>query len=271
MCRSCRFLSKHESFPSRSRFEEARGRGLDRRWRILSSMCFEYCDYESCNLSNYRSKFRDQRMLREDSSFVLSSTSTSSREDSSCKNRDKKRPFHSKSSLHSLAHSLTLSDTIWWFSSIGQRIRVCFRDIDACLKPRIRFLEDGFVSDRFQTLCSLKTDRRTSSTIHLDLLRFPCFASDHPFLNVSASQRFYECPSAIDFDADKKHGSGDVHDVDLVRVRLRPDLEKEFRLPPLDKASVFFFLFFLFGFFALAEIQTNILLDFEWRFHVLWQ
>jgi hypothetical protein len=26
----------------------------------------------------------------------------------------------------------------------------------------------------------------------------------------------------------------------------------------------------LFGFFALAEIQTNILLDFEWRFHVLW-
>ena len=174
MCRSCRFLSKHESFPSRSRFEEARGRGLDRRSRILSSMCFEYCDYESCNLSNYRSKFRDQRMLHEDSSSFLPSTSTSYREDSSCKNRDKKRPFHSKSSLHSLAHSLTLSDTIWWFSSIGQRIRVCFRDIDACLKPRIRFLEDGFVSDRFQTLCSSKIGRRTSNTRHLDLQRYPC-------------------------------------------------------------------------------------------------
>jgi hypothetical protein len=45
-----------------------------------------------------------------------------------------------------------------------------------------------------------------------------------------------------------------VHDVDLVRVRLRTDLEKELRLPPLDKASVFFFLFGFFGFFALFAL-----------------
>jgi hypothetical protein len=71
---------------------------------------------------------------------------------------------------------------------------------------------------------------------------------------VSASQWLYECPSAIDFDADKKHGSGDVHDVDLVRVRLRTNLEKELRLPPLDKASVFFFLFGFFALFALCSL-----------------
>ena len=73
---------------------------------------------------------------------------------------------------------------------------------------------------------------------------------------MSASQWLYECPSAVDFNADEKHGSRDVHDVDLVRVRLGTDLEKELRFPSLDKASVFFFLF---GFFALNQYMGSVL------------
>jgi hypothetical protein len=71
---------------------------------------------------------------------------------------------------------------------------------------------------------------------------------------VSASQWLYECPSAVDFNANEKHRSRDVHDVDLVRVRLGTDLEKELRFPPLDKASVFFFLFGFFALFALYSL-----------------
>jgi hypothetical protein len=75
----------------------------------------------------------------------------------------------------------------------------------------------------------------------------------HPLLNVSASQWLYECPSAVDFNADEKHRSRDVHDVDLVRVRLGTDLEKKLRFPSLDKASVFLCLV---GLFSLPPMQN---------------
>ena len=52
---------------------------------------------------------------------------------------------------------------------------------------------------------------------------------------------------------ERKKIARDVHDVDLVRVWLGTDLEKELRFPSLDKASV---LLCLVGLFSLPPMQN---------------